>query len=103
DPSRLRQILSNLVSNAVKFTDAGNVSLEVKVLETTEARQRLCFSVQDTGLGLVISRQLVELMGGSIQVTSTEGRGTRVAVTLAAEPASPIALHDGAQSSSGEA
>ncbi|HZS69388.1 MAG TPA: MHYT domain-containing protein [Burkholderiales bacterium] len=132
DPSRLRQILSNLVSNAVKFTDAGNVSLEVKVLETTEARQRLCFSVQDTGigmsaetqqrlfepfrqgesdtsrryggtgLGLVISRQLVELMGGSIQVTSTEGRGTRVAVTLSAEPASPIALHDGAQGSSGE-
>jgi PAS domain S-box-containing protein len=132
DPSRLRQILSNLVSNAVKFTQAGTVRLEVKVLETTEARQGLRFSVQDTGigmsvetqrrlfepfrqgesdtsrryggtgLGLVISRQLIELMGGTIQVTSTEGVGTRVAVTLAAERASPSATRDGAESSNGE-
>jgi signal transduction histidine kinase/CheY-like chemotaxis protein/HPt (histidine-containing phosphotransfer) domain-containing protein len=124
DPSRLRQILTNLVSNAVKFTHAGTVSLEVKVLETSGARQKLCFSVHDsgigmsaetqrrlfepfrqgesdtsrryggTGLGLAISRQLIELMGGEIQVTSTEGLGTRVSVTLAAEQAAVSAIRD---------
>jgi signal transduction histidine kinase/CheY-like chemotaxis protein/HPt (histidine-containing phosphotransfer) domain-containing protein len=125
DPSRLRQILTNLVSNAIKFTSVGTVSLEVKVLETSGGRQKLCFSVHDsgigmsaetqkrlfepfrqgesdtsrryggTGLGLAISRQLVEMMGGAIQVTSTEGLGTRVGVTLAAEQAAVSAIRDG--------
>ncbi len=128
DPSRLRQVLNNLVSNAIKFTHAGTVSLEVKVLEARAGKhlgsQTLCFSVQDsgigmsaqtqrhlfepfqqgesetsrryggTGLGLAISRQLVGLMGGTIQVTSTEGLGTRVLVTLAAERASAAARDD---------
>jgi PAS domain S-box-containing protein len=124
DPSRLRQVLANLVSNAIKFTHTGTVALEVKVLEAGEGRQKLCFSVHDsgigmsaatqerlfepfqqgesetsrryggTGLGLAISRQLIELMGGAIQVTSTEGLGTRVAVTLAAEQASAGTLRD---------
>ena len=132
DPSRLRQILTNLVSNAIKFTHDGTVSLEVKVLETSEARQKLSFSVHDsgigmsaetqrhlfepfqqgesdtsrryggTGLGLAISRQLIELMGGTIQVTSTEGLGTRVSVTLAAEQASVSATRDGEHSFSSE-
>ena len=132
DPLRLRQILANLVSNAVKFTHAGNISIEVKVLETAGARQKLHFSVQDsgigmsaetqarlfepfqqgesatsrryggTGLGLAISRQLIELMGGSIQVTSTEGLGTRVSVMLAAEQASERAIRDAAQMADGE-
>jgi PAS domain S-box-containing protein len=122
DPSRLRQVLINLVSNAVKFTHEGTVTLEVKVLEEGAARQRLRFGVQDsgigmseetqrrlfepfqqgesltsrryggTGLGLAISRQLVELMGGTIQVTSTQGLGTRVTVTVEAEQASADAL-----------
>jgi CheY-like chemotaxis protein len=128
DPSRLRQILTNLVSNAIKFTHSGTVTLEVKVLEAKKendaARQTLCFSVRDsgigmsaetqrrlfepfqqgesetsrryggTGLGLAISRQLIELMGGTIQVTSTEGLGTRVSVTLAAEQASVSTMRD---------
>jgi PAS domain S-box-containing protein len=132
DPSRLRQVLTNLVSNAIKFTHAGTVSLEVKVLETIGERQNLCFSVHDsgigmsaetqgrlfepfqqgesdtsrryggTGLGLAISRQLIELMGGTIQVTSTEGLGTRVTVTLPAERASPSALRDGGETSDGK-
>ena len=124
DPSRLRQVLANLVSNAIKFTHAGSVALEVKVLGSDAERQTLSFSVHDsgigmspqtqqrlfepfqqgesetsrryggTGLGLAISRQLIELMDGTIQVTSTEGLGTRVSVTLAAEQASPGALRD---------
>jgi signal transduction histidine kinase/CheY-like chemotaxis protein/HPt (histidine-containing phosphotransfer) domain-containing protein len=132
DPSRLRQILANLVSNAVKFTHAGTVALEVKVQAASEGRQTLCFSVHDsgigmsaetqrrlfepfqqgesetsrryggTGLGLTISRQLIELMGGTIQVTSTEGLGTRVSVTLAAEQASVSAIPDEGQTARGE-
>jgi PAS domain S-box-containing protein len=131
DPSRLRQILANLVSNAVKFTHAGSVSLELKVLAADAGRQTLCFSVHDsgigmsaqtqrrlfepfqqgesetsrryggTGLGLAISRQLIELMGGTIQVTSTEGLGTRVSVTLGAAPASVSALRDEGQPAAG--
>jgi CheY-like chemotaxis protein len=132
DPSRLRQVLTNLVSNAIKFTSGGTVSLEVKVLETTGTRQKLCFSVHDsgigmsaetqrrlfepfqqgesetsrryggTGLGLAISRQLIELMGGTIQITSAEGLGTRVEVTLAAEQAAVSAIRDGEQIRSGK-
>ncbi len=136
DPSRLRQILNNLVSNAIKFTHTGTVSVEAKVLESNAengpARQTLCFSVHDTGigmspetqrrlfepfqqgesetsrryggtgLGLAISRQLIELMGGTIQVTSTEGLGTRVSVTVTAEQASPGAVRGDGHTSSGE-
>jgi signal transduction histidine kinase/DNA-binding response OmpR family regulator len=136
DPSRLRQILTNLVSNAIKFTHTGTVSLEVKVLETRAGTnlgsQTLCFSVHDsgigmsaetqrrlfepfhqgesdisrryggTGLGLTISRQLIELMGGTIQVTSTEGLGTRVEVTLGAEQAAASAIRDAEPNRSGK-
>ena len=135
DPSRLRQVLTNLVSNAIKFTHTGTVSLEVKALEPKPedgpARQTLCFSVHDsgigmspetqrrlfepfqqgqsetsrryggTGLGLAISRQLIGLMGGSIQITSTEGLGTRVLVTLAAGQASASAIRDEEPASGG--
>jgi signal transduction histidine kinase/CheY-like chemotaxis protein len=131
DPSRLRQVLANLVSNAIKFTHAGTVTLEVKVLEASVGCQELCFSVHDTGigmsaetrsrlfepfqqgesetsrryggtgLGLAISCQLIHLMGGTIQVTSTEGLGTRASVALAAEQASAGAIRDEEQTSGG--
>jgi signal transduction histidine kinase/CheY-like chemotaxis protein len=131
DPSRLRQVLANLVSNAIKFTHSGTVSLEVKVLEEVNGRQKLCFSIHDTGigmstetqrhlfepfqqgesetsrryggtgLGLAISRQLIELMGGTVQVTSTEGLGTRAAVTITAGQASADAIRDDAETSGG--
>src|SRR6185436_10168044 len=124
DPSRLRQILSNLVSNAIKFTSTGTVALEVQVVDVTPQRQTLRFSVHDsgigmsqetqrrlfepfqqgesntsrrfggTGLGLAISRQLAGLMGGSIRFTSAEGLGTRVEVTLAAEQADAGEIRD---------
>jgi diguanylate cyclase len=124
DPARLRQVLANLVSNAIKFTHTGTVSLEVAVLESAEGRQKLCFTVRDTGigmsaetqrrlfepfqqgqsdtsrryggtgLGLAISRQLMDLMGGAIDVKSAEGLGTRVSVTLAVQEASVAAVRD---------
>ncbi|MBO3275990.1 ATP-binding protein [Pseudomonas schmalbachii] len=102
----LRQVLSNLVANAVKFTEEGEVRLEVTLLESPDERQRLRFAVIDngigipeamqakifqrftqaseevarryggTGLGLAISKRLVEAMGGCIGVESREGEGS---------------------------
>ncbi len=120
DPTRLRQILLNLVGNAIKFTETGGVTVEV-MLQTgndtpagrlrvevadsgpgipEQLRTRLFepFAQADssisrrfggTGLGLAICRQLVELMGGTIGVTSTPGRGSRFffEVTLASAAA----------------
>jgi len=106
DAQRLRQILLNLLGNAVKFTDHGQVSLSVGILPATGNTPRLRFEVQDsgvgiaseqqgiifqpfeqvgdkrrraggTGLGLSISRRLVHLMGGEIQVDSRPGEGSR--------------------------
>ncbi len=106
DGRRFSQILLNLVSNAVKFTDAGSVRVKGRVLSQDKERILLQFSVQDTGigispdivktlfqafeqgdssasrryggtgLGLAISRRLAEIMGGSITVESVEGAGS---------------------------
>ncbi|ATQ41322.1 ATP-binding protein [Caulobacter mirabilis] len=111
DPARLRQVLANLVSNAVKFTDQGGVSvtatrdeggLKLTVSDTGPgiAPNRLGqlfgkFAQLDasatrrhggTGLGLAISRELCELMGGSITVDSEPGRGSAFIVTLPLKP-----------------
>jgi PAS domain S-box-containing protein len=107
DGGRLRQVLLNLAGNAVKFTDEGRVSMAVTVVSTTRERVRLRCSVSDTGigipadqiplvfekftqlegaaerrtngtgLGLSICRKLIDLMGGSIQVASQPGKGSR--------------------------
>ncbi len=107
DAGRIRQVLGNLVSNAVKFTDAGEVRVSVRrtgegVACTVSdsgvgiARDALDylferFSQVDpsatrrfggTGLGLAISRELIELMGGRISVTSVEGRGSAFSFDL---------------------
>jgi PAS domain S-box-containing protein len=116
DPLRLGQILTNLVSNAVKFTEEGEISVSVRLGLDTERlmlevqvsdtgigmspaqMQRLFrpFSQADaqttrryggTGLGLAICQQLVTLMGGSISVESALGEGSRFRFTVALAPA----------------
>ena len=108
DPYRLNQVLLNLISNAIKFTEKGTVGVKCEVLEDAPGFQRIGFTVTDTGigmdkefasrlfqnfsqedrstarkyggtgLGMAISKQLVDLMGGSIHVTSEKGKGTAV-------------------------
>ena len=105
DPVRLRQVLGNLVSNAVKFTERGSVSMSARRIGETPAQHQLRFEVRDTGigipagsqarlfqafsqadasttrlyggtgLGLAISKRIVDLMGGRIGVESEPGQG----------------------------
>lgn len=106
DPTRLKQVLNNLISNAIKFTESGEIVLRTETLASTGNQVRIRFSVSDTGigiskdrleaifdsftqedmsttrkyggtgLGLSISRKLVELMGGEITVQSEIGKGS---------------------------
>lgn len=117
DENRLRQVLLNLLNNAVKFTPAGEVVLVVENLGTSIAERRIRFRVKDTGigiapdqqsrlfqrfsqidgsiarryggtgLGLAISQQLVGLMGGEIKVESREGVGSEFFFDIAFERA----------------
>ena len=112
DALRLRQVLLNLVGNAIKFTERGEVVLRTQVLQRTEQQVELAFSVEDsgpgiaadkldyifsgfsqaessttrrfggTGLGLAISKKLVDLMGGNLEVQSELGQGSRFYFTL---------------------
>lgn len=106
DPYRLNQVLINLIGNAIKFTEKGQIGLTIRLSEQTSRQVRLAFSVSDTGigipskslphifdhfsqggqdisrrfggtgLGLAICHQLLQLQGGSISVISKEGMGS---------------------------
>ena len=111
DPARLRQILTNLIGNAIKFTEQGGVTVRLR-LESGAAQTHYCIDVQDsgigiaadqlesvfepfvqaessttrrfggTGLGLTISRGFARAMGGDITVSSTPGQGTMFSLRL---------------------
>ncbi len=126
DELRLKQILTNLLNNAIKFTNEGFVKLVINGAQQPDGRLRLEFSVQDsgigikqedfnklfveyeqldtkknkkiigTGLGMAISRRLVELMGGEIKFLSVYGKGSTFFfyITCPMEDATPIAHVD---------
>ncbi|MDQ1850036.1 response regulator [Gemmobacter fulvus] len=121
DPGRLRQVLTNLIGNAVKFTDVGHVLVRVVGIEADPGAQQLHITVEDTGigiapenldhifgefnqvdtatnrkfegtgLGLAISRRLIERMGGAVWVDSELGRGSCFGFRLSL----PVAEDDG--------
>jgi len=112
DSGRMRQILINLVGNAIKFTDAGKIELLVHVNQTNQYFQQITFEVKDTGigmsqeflhkifnkfsqeegsaarrfegtgLGMTITREMIHLMGGSCDIQTEKGKGTNIIFTL---------------------
>jgi PAS domain S-box-containing protein len=112
DPGRIKQVLTNLISNAVKYTDSGEINISVQYISTTSDNIILQFSVKDTGigiskesisqlfqpftqldasstrkyggtgLGLIISKHLVEMMKGKIKVESEQSKGSVFTFTI---------------------
>ena len=121
DSVHLRQILFNLLSNAAKFTEQGTIRLEVKLIRAQQNAHRIEFAVKDsgigitpeqltklfqpfsqadvsttrkyggTGLGLVISQRLVEMLGGTIEVESAPEKGSTFRFSIPLNPAQTVA------------
>jgi signal transduction histidine kinase/DNA-binding response OmpR family regulator len=131
DPTRLRQVLTNLVGNAIKFTEAGEVVITTTLDGSAAGLARVHFRVRDTGigiapdqlsvifkefsqadasmtrryggtgLGLAISQKLVDLMGGRLSVTSEPGRGSEFFFTIALPVEAAQETHAAARASLG--
>lgn len=112
DPLRLSQVLNNFVSNAIKFTNVGEIEIRAELLEHLDSGDRICFSVKDTGvgiakdvqehlfqryrqgssdtarmyggtgLGLSICKRLADMMDGNVSLKSEPGRGSIFSITL---------------------
>ena len=119
DPGALRQVLTNLIANALKFTERGGVTMRIDAAPAADGRVGIRFAVSDTGigipaevqarifesftqaddgtsrayggtgLGLTIARELVDLMGDELTVSSEPGKGSTFTFTLAFAPAAP--------------
>ncbi|UNC92009.1 response regulator [Candidatus Contubernalis alkaliaceticus] len=124
DPSRLQQVLVNLISNAIKFTETGEIMVTVEKVDGSIGKAKLEFAVHDTGigipkdeqesifqsfsqvdgsmsrkfggtgLGLAISKRLVEMMGGAIRVKSKEGVGSTFAFSIVFKVSSQETLEE---------
>ena len=131
DPTRLRQLIVNLVGNAIKFTEQGNITVDAELEEMSRDGVRLHLRVSDTGigiplekqqvifesfaqadgsttrlfggtgLGLTISRRLVELMGGRLWVESEVGKGSTFHFTVSFKPGAAPSLQIAEQTLSG--
>ena len=125
DAFRIRQILDNLVSNAIKYTDQGSVTIQTQVSKvmgkpmltlsvkdtgkgmTSEEKQKVFHAftrlksaqgIEGTGLGLSITQELVSLLGGEIILHSTQGKGSTFIITIPVEPAPKEDTQDKTQS-----